>query len=98
MMAIGSEARTIVVGEDEPEVRGYLDMALRSFGFNTELAQDGNEVLRFLESDGQSVVAVLLDVMMPLMDGLTTLANLRKSPRTADIPVLFLTARAQPGE
>jgi CheY-like chemotaxis protein len=41
---------------------------------------------------------ILLDVMMPLMDGPTTLANLRKNPRTAHIPVVFLTARTQAGE
>jgi two-component system, OmpR family, response regulator len=41
---------------------------------------------------------ILLDVMMPLMDGPTTLANLRENPRTAHIPVLFLTARTQSAE
>jgi CheY-like chemotaxis protein len=41
---------------------------------------------------------ILLDVMMPLMDGPTTLANLRKNPRTAHIPVVFLTARTQADE
>jgi len=41
---------------------------------------------------------ILLDVMMPLMDGPATLANLRKNPRTADIPILFLTARTQAAE
>jgi two-component system response regulator AtoC len=94
MMAIASEARTIVVGEDEPEVRGYLDMALRSFGFNTELAQDGNEVLRFLESDGQSVVAVLLDVMMPNRDGIETLKEIRRMD--ADLPVIILSSGYAP--
>ena len=41
---------------------------------------------------------ILLDVMMPVMDGPATLANLRKNPRTAHIPVLFLTARTQTAE
>jgi CheY-like chemotaxis protein len=41
---------------------------------------------------------ILLDVMMPVMDGPTTLARLRDNPRTADIPVVFMTARAQSSE
>jgi HPt (histidine-containing phosphotransfer) domain-containing protein len=41
---------------------------------------------------------MLLDVMMPVMDGATTLASLRSNPRTADIPVVFMTARAQSRE
>ncbi len=41
---------------------------------------------------------ILLDVMMPMMDGPTTLTHLRQSPKTADIPVVFMTARAQPRE
>jgi DNA-binding NarL/FixJ family response regulator len=41
---------------------------------------------------------ILLDVMMPTRDGPTTLTHLRQSPKTADIPVVFMTARAQPRE
>jgi CheY-like chemotaxis protein len=41
---------------------------------------------------------ILLDIVMPVMDGKTTLANLRKNPRTAHIPVLFMTAYVATGE
>jgi CheY-like chemotaxis protein len=41
---------------------------------------------------------ILLDVMMPVMDGPTTLKNLRDNPQTADLPVVFMTARVQPRE
>jgi CheY-like chemotaxis protein len=88
MMARLSEARTIVVGEDEPEVRGYLHMALRCLGYTVELAQDGNEVLRYLESAGDSVVAVLLDAMMPNRDGIETLKEIRRM--NADLPVVII--------
>jgi CheY-like chemotaxis protein len=52
-------------------------------------------------ADGLTVAAewrpdvILLDVMMPLMDGPSTLRRLREAPQTADIPVVFMTARAQ---
>jgi two-component system response regulator AtoC len=73
-----SEPQTILVGEDEPEVRGYFEMALRCPGYSVELAQDGDEVLSCLELWGSRVCAVLLDVMMPNRDGLDTLAEIRR--------------------
>jgi two-component system response regulator AtoC len=94
MMARVSEARTIVVGEDEPEVRGYLQMALRCLGYTVELAQDGNEVLRYLESAGNSVVAVLLDAMMPNRDGIETLKEIRRMD--ADLPVVIVSSGYAP--
>ena len=43
-MQTSKNARTILVGEDEMEVRGYLEMALKCLGYSVELAQDGDEV------------------------------------------------------
>jgi two-component system response regulator AtoC len=94
MMARGSNARTIVVGEDEPEVRGYLHMALRSLGYTIELAQDGNEVLRCLESAGTSVAAVLLDITMPNRDGIETLKEIRRLD--ANLPVIIISGGFAP--
>jgi len=69
--------RTILVGEDEAEVRGYLDMALKYLGYSVELAQDGDEVITRLESSRSEIAAVLLDIVMPNRDGLDTLAAIR---------------------
>src|SRR5579885_2040626 len=55
---------TVLLAEDEPEVRSYLEMALRCHGYHIETAQDGEEVLAYLQS-GASVSAVLLDIIMP---------------------------------
>jgi two-component system response regulator AtoC len=66
---------TILVGEDELEVRGYLAMALKCLGYSVELAQDGDEVLAYLRG-GNDVAAVLLDIMMPNRDGLETLSEI----------------------
>jgi CheY-like chemotaxis protein len=87
----------ILVVDDEPDIREVVDVSL---GLDRELTTracaSGADALVMAAEWSPSLI--LLDVMMPLMDGPTTLANLRKNPRTADIPVLFLTARSQTAE
>jgi CheY-like chemotaxis protein len=83
--------------DDEPDIREIVEMSLglnadfevRGCGCGADAIVTAAEWLPFL---------ILLDVMMPGMDGPTTLTHLRKNPRTADIPVLFMTARAQARE
>jgi len=79
---------TVLVGEDELEVRGYLAMALKCLGYSVELAQDGDEVLAYLRS-GSEVAAVLLDIMMPNRDGLDTLREIRLIDST--LPVIVVS-------
>jgi two-component system, NtrC family, response regulator AtoC len=83
---------TILVGEDELEVRGYLEMALRCLGYNVELAQDGDEVLACLQTSRVDISAVLLDIMMPNRDGLETLREIRKMDAT--LPVIIVSGAA----
>jgi CheY-like chemotaxis protein len=83
--------------DDEPDIREIVDMSL---GLNPDFQ------VRACGSGAEAIAAaaewspqlILLDVMMPRMDGPTTLSNLRKNPQTAGIPVLFMTARAQSRE
>src|SRR5689334_19672347 len=56
---------TILVGEDELEVRAYLEIALKCLGYTVELAQDGEEVLNCLRLRRSQISAVLLDLLMP---------------------------------
>src|SRR5689334_9248496 len=74
-MQASRNGMTILVGEDELEVRAYLAMALKCLGYAVELAQDGDEVLAYLRS-GAEVDAVLLDVVMPNRDGIDTLREI----------------------
>jgi DNA-binding NtrC family response regulator len=57
-MQISKMGRTILVVEDEMEVRGYLEMALKCMGHSVELAQDGDEALAYLRSSNTEVAAV----------------------------------------
>lgn len=83
--------------DDEPDIREIVDVSL---GLNP------NFEVRACASGAEAVVAaaewspllILLDVMMPAMDGPTTLTHLRKNPLTSAIPVVFMTARAQSRE
>jgi two-component system response regulator AtoC len=86
---ISKNGRTILVGEDELEVRGYLEMALKCLGYSVELAQDGDEVLSLLESPNSNISAVLLDIMMPNRDGIDTLREIRRIDPT--IPVIIVS-------
>jgi two-component system response regulator MprA len=79
----------ILVVDDEPAVRDSLERALRLEGYDITLAEDGEQALATLSQDGTD--AVVLDVMMPGIDGLEVCRTLRaRGDRT---PVLMLTAR-----
>ena len=83
--------------DDEPDIREIAEMALSlDPAFEVRTASSGAlgvEIARDWRPD-----VILLDVMMPGMDGPTTLAHLRQMHETAGIPVIFVTARAQPSE
>ena len=83
--------------DDEPDIREIVDMSLSlSSDFELRACGSGSEALA--AASEWSPLLILLDVMMPGMDGPTTLAHLRKNPQTSAIPVLFMTARAQTRE
>jgi len=83
------QTRRVLVGEDELEVRGYFQMALKCLGYHAEFAQDGEEVLSYLRSSRKEIDAVLLDVMMPNRDGFDTLCEIRKFDM--DLPVIMVS-------
>lgn len=82
-----------MVCDDDPSVRSLLEVTL-AFDHDVVMATNGQEALDMLAED-PDIEVLLLDVMMPVKDGLTTLAELRANPATADLPVIMLTAKAQ---
>src|SRR5437879_7666035 len=93
-MHTASKGRTILVGEDESEVRSYLEMALRCQGYCIESTQDGEEVLSCLERERDKISAVLLDIMMPRKDGLETLREIRRTDH--ELPIIMLSGVSSP--
>lgn len=82
--------------EDEPDIRAVAELALEDEGFDLTSCASGQEALE--RAPGTPWDAILLDVMMPGMDGPTTLRGLRALPGLADTPVLFMTAKVQASE
>jgi CheY-like chemotaxis protein len=87
-------ARKILIIDDEDDIREVAALSLQTVaGWDVIVANSGAQgVARASE---QRPDAILLDVMMPGMDGPTTFRELRKNPATAGIPVLLLTAKVQ---
>jgi CheY-like chemotaxis protein len=83
----------VLLVDDEPDIRRVAKLGLaRVGGMEVVEAANGTEALARAKED--KFDAVLLDVMMPVLDGPSTLARLREDPATAGIPVVFLTAKA----
>src|SRR5687767_397003 len=83
-------ASNILIVDDEESVRQLLRLMLRTFNVNVREAADGSEALDRISEEQPSLV--ILDVMMPKIDGLTLLKQLRADPKTASLPVLLFTA------
>jgi len=81
----------ILVVDDDAAVRESLGRALRLEGYEVELASDGAEALERLEANGDDPDLVVLDVLMPNVDGLEVCRTLRRAG--SRLPVLMLTAR-----
>jgi CheY-like chemotaxis protein len=89
--------RTVMIVDDDEDIRLVSELAARRIGkWDVILATTGEEALDRARDRQPDVI--LLDVMMPGMDGPTTLAKLREEPKTAKIPVIFLTAKVQKQE
>ncbi|WP_413438226.1 response regulator [Sulfuriferula sp. GW1] len=87
----------ILYVEDEPDIQAVAKLALEMVGgFQVMICGSGQDALDKVEDFAPDLI--LLDVMMPGMDGPTTLQHLRADTATAAIPVIFLTAKVQPTE
>ena len=90
-------ARRVVLVDDEDDIRLVARASLeRLAGWQVYPASSGAEGVALAKAERPD--AIVLDVMMPGMDGPATLAELRSDPATADIPVVFLTAKVQAAE
>ncbi|HAD83863.1 MAG TPA: histidine kinase [Brevundimonas sp.] len=96
------EGRRILIVEDDVRNVYSLTNVLEPRGALVEIARNGREALEALEQastdPSKAVDLVLMDVMMPVMDGLTATREMRKDPRWKTLPVLMLTAKAMPDD
>lgn len=88
-----AEDKTVLVVDDEPNVRIYLAQILEDAGFNVETAADGEEALEMIRADPPDFIS--LDLVMPRKSGHKLLYELRKDQELSRIPVLIVTAHAR---
>lgn len=92
-----SELKRILYVEDDPDIQMVAQMALEVVGsFTLRTCSSGQEAIQAAADFAPDLI--LLDVMMPHMDGPSTLAQLRQLPATATTPVIFMTAKVQAAE
>ncbi len=84
-----AELAKILIVDDNPK---YLEDALPMYGYEVAVATDGLQALKILSKDADTINLVLLDVMMPNMNGWDTLKAIRTSEKTKTLPVIMLTA------
>ncbi len=85
--------RTIMVVDDNPDIVIIVTSILEAKGYVVQSASSGQEALSLLK--GQKPDLIILDIMMPQMDGLEVLTRLKADQSTASIPVILLTAKIQ---
>jgi DNA-binding response OmpR family regulator len=83
----------ILLVDDDPAILRLLDVNFRMEGFDVDATSHGEEALAAVARQAPDVI--VLDLMLPGMDGREILGRLRAEPATAGVPVLFLTARGR---
>jgi DNA-binding response OmpR family regulator len=81
--------KNILVVDDNATIASIVREALKNEGYSVTCAHSGEEALDHL--DGQTVDLIILDVLMPQMDGFEVLRRVKASPKTISIPVIMLT-------
>jgi len=82
----------VLVVEDDPDIRATLCEALEDHGYTAVGASNGVEALDYLHKAGERPCLILLDLMMPVMDGQTFRNEQRADPSLAEIPVIVISA------
>jgi len=93
MADLPASKRTIMIVDDDPEVVGVVRTILEQTDFNVICVYSSLEIFASLAE--QKPDLILLDIIMPQMDGLEALTRLRENPETTSIPVILLTAKVQ---
>jgi DNA-binding response OmpR family regulator len=83
----------VVIADDDPDIRRLVEMTVTNAGCDVTVASDGEEALERVRESMPDLV--ILDVLMPRMDGWEVARALKGDPATREVPVMFLTSRGQ---
>jgi DNA-binding response OmpR family regulator len=92
----GEAVKRILAVDDEPHILKLVAFSLKSGGYEVLEATDGLSAISVVQAEQPDLV--LMDVMMPTLDGYEACRRLKADPATADIPVIMLTAKTQSTE
>lgn len=85
--------RKVLIVDDEPDIRRLVSFALGRHGFDVVQASDGEAAIGVAEAEQPDLI--IMDVMMPLMNGLDAARRLKENERTCSIPIVMLSAKSQ---
>lgn len=85
----------ILLVDDEPTNREVAEVILRTQGHEVAIAQHGAEAIALCHDEGQLFDMVLMDLQMPVMDGLEAIRRLRAHPATSTLPILCVSAKVR---
>ncbi|MEO1514663.1 MAG: response regulator [Bacteroidota bacterium] len=88
---MGKDLKTVLLVDDEPNILVPLEFLVRNKGYRTLTASNGRQALKVMEKVQPDLI--LLDVMMPEMNGFETARQIRQNPDWANIHIIFLTAK-----
>lgn len=91
-----SHLQRVLYVDDDPDIRTIACLALKHAKYEVDSCDSGVQALKF--APGFRPDLILMDVMMPELDGPTTLAEMRKDPALQAVPVIFISAKVQKGE
>ena len=86
----------ILIVEDEKRIQDFLSRGLESAGYAVDVASDGNTAIELVHATEYDLI--ILDLMLPKLDGASVLRALKNDPQTAQIPVVVVTALSEKNE
>ena len=88
--------KRVLLAEDHPGTIELMQLELEVLGYEVKVARNGLEVVEMACSDPPDLI--VMDIIMPKMDGFQAIAEIRRNPETRHIPILAATALARPGD
>lgn len=92
-MTMSRPTKRILIVDDDAAIRRTLSELLEDEGYGVASVANGREALEYLRDDPSSISLVLLDLMMPVMDGFQFRAEQKSDPMLASMPIVVMTAR-----
>jgi len=92
-MADASARPRVVIADDDPDIRRLVQITVSNAGCDVTVASDGEQALELVRASPPDLV--ILDVLMPRMDGWEVARELKADPATQAVPIMFLTSRGQ---